>query len=227
MQKAIFRQLFKDKLTKIKHSKNKIALDYKIQKQLTKELHNIIKNNKLKKGNKPLNILFYYPLALEFNCKKLLYYYKKQQNVKIFLPFMHNFGFKMVKFRLPLQKKAFGVYEPPNSSNPSKKIDIAIIPVIGMDQNFKRIGFGKGMYDRAFYSLKNKPYNIFICRAFNYTHSSITQSHDIQASSFITPFLSLKLKGKNHGNLDCNKLHSLRISSRRRKLHHIKEALTQ
>ncbi|PZT48819.1 5-formyltetrahydrofolate cyclo-ligase [Helicobacter valdiviensis] len=226
MQKTLFRQLCKDKLIKIKNSKNSLKLDYKIQTQLKKELDTVLRTLK-KQGKKKVNILFYYPLALEFNCRKLLFHYRMQQNIKIFLPFMHNFGFKMVKFRFPLQKKAFGVYEPSNSSYKNTKIDIAIIPVIGMDQNFKRIGFGKGMYDRAFSHLKSKPYNIFICRAINYTHYSITQPHDIQASSFITPFLSLKSKRKNHGNLGYNKLHSFCLHRGRRKLPHLAKALTQ
>ncbi|EEO25665.1 putative 5-formyltetrahydrofolate cyclo-ligase [Helicobacter winghamensis ATCC BAA-430] len=211
--KANYRKVFKDNLTKISHQNNTLRLDYRIQNALKTELERLLSKHK---GKQPVNLLFYYPLPIEFNSKKLLYIYKRKKKVQIFLPFMQGISFKIVKYRLPIQKRAFGVYEPSNSSFKISKLDYAIVPVIGIDKTFKRIGFGKGMYDRFFSTLKTKPQTIFICRALNLAQCAITQPYDLQADCFISPFASLKFKDINNGNMGSYKLYSLRSSRRRR-----------
>ena len=215
--KESYRKSCKASLEKIKASNQTRILDYKLQKQLKILLDSLISLHQ-KTSKTPLNILFYYPLENEFNCKKLLNAYRKQKKIQIFTPFMCGISFKIVKYRLPLQKKVFGIYESYNSSFKVNKIHIAIIPTLGIDKNFKRIGFGKGMYDRFFETLKQKPINIFICRATHYNHQIITQPHDIQANFFITPFVSLKLEDKKYDNLDYNKLRFISLSRWRWKL---------
>ncbi|WDL75023.1 5-formyltetrahydrofolate cyclo-ligase [Helicobacter winghamensis] len=203
--KANYRKVFKDNLTKISRKNNTLWLDYRIQKALKAELKRLLSKHT---GKRPINLLFYYPLPIEFDSRKLLGFYKKQKGVQIFLPFMQGISFKIVKYRLPIQKRAFGVYEPSNSSFKISKLDYAIVPVIGIDKTFKRIGFGKGMYDRFFSTLKTKPQTIFICRALNLAQCAITQPYDLQADRFISPFASLKFKDIHNGNMGSYKLYS-------------------
>ncbi|VUA74320.1 5-formyltetrahydrofolate cyclo-ligase [Campylobacter coli] len=73
---------------------------------------------------------------------------------------MQDKSLKIVKLRLPFIKKRFGVLEPMDSFLKTK-IDIAIIPVIGVDRELKRIGHGQGFYDRFFENLNYKPLVIF------------------------------------------------------------------
>ncbi|MDD6055245.1 MAG: 5-formyltetrahydrofolate cyclo-ligase [Helicobacter sp.] len=212
--KTQYRKNFKANLEKIKAKKNLYALDSKLTKLLKAEIDSTLESFKTQK-RKNINILFYYPLPIEFNCKKLLNHYKKQKNLTILLPFMQFISFKLVKYRLPMQKRAFGVYEPSNSFFTTKKLDLAIIPTIGSDITLRRIGFGKGMYDRFFSAISKKPKIIFISRALNLSQEIITQSYDLQANLYLTPFCCLKFKDKLYDNLAYYKLRYIGTSCRR------------
>jgi 5-formyltetrahydrofolate cyclo-ligase len=93
----------------------------------------------------------------------------------------------MVPFRLPLKKKKFGIFEAGNTIRNINKIDIAIVPVVGIDANMQRVGFGKGMYDRFFDKLKTKPYTVFVQPILCKTDKKICDSFDIQGDLLITP----------------------------------------
>ena len=150
-------------------------------------------NNKIDRelrGKKKLKILFYYPLPFEANVLKSLRKFRKKH--EIFVPFMEGESFKMVPFRLPLKKKRFGIFEAGNTSRNIKKIDIAIVPAVGVDGNLQRVGFGKGMYDRFFERLKVKPYTIFVQAEYCYTKENICDAYDIACDILITPTKTLK-----------------------------------
>jgi 5-formyltetrahydrofolate cyclo-ligase len=154
---------------------NKLYRDYLLNKRLEKSLS----------VSKKANILFYYPLKSEANIVKVLNKMRKKHNV--FLPFMVSKSFKMVPFRLPLKKKQFGIFEAGNTTRNIKKIDIVVVPTIGVDGNMQRIGFGKGMYDRFFQKLHKRPYIIFIQSDFCYTKEKICDSYDVTGDILITP----------------------------------------
>ena len=171
--KEIFR---KNCLKKIKKNiPNKLYLDKKLNYFLYKE----IKKNKNKK-----KILFYIPLKFEADILETLKKLRKKH--LIFVPFMEGKSFKMVSYRLPLKKKQFNIYEAGNSYKKIKNIDIAVVPVIGIDKNFKRIGFGKGMYDRFFEKLEKKPYTIFVQTKLCYTKKEVCDDFDIDCDVIIT-----------------------------------------
>lgn len=190
--KAAYRKAFKANLLKTRMRKNLYGLDSKIQKQLKEHLQSSIQSHK-KHSKCPINLLFYSPLPLEFDIRKLLRFYRKAKGVRVFLPLMHQESFKAVQYRLPLQKKSFGVFEPSDSTYRAT-IDCAIVPVLGVDKKLRRIGFGKGMYDRFFapYKTSHKiPKILFVCRNFNYASEVITQDYDIQGDVLITPLRTL------------------------------------
>jgi len=146
--------------------------------------------NDLNTKGRGLNILFYYPLANEGNIVKSLKILRKRH--KLYLPFMEGKSFKMVPFRLPLRKKKFGILEAGNSKQNINKIDIAIVPAVGVDGNFQRVGYGKGMYDRFFEKLKSKPYTIFVQAESCKTNKFLCDDYDIACDVLITPEKTLK-----------------------------------
>jgi len=137
------------------------------------------------KSKKRLDILFYYPLGLEADIRKSLQALRKKHSV--YTPFMVEQSFKMVPFRLPLRKRKFNILEAGDTNLIIKKIDIAIVPTIGIDGNLQRVGFGKGMYDRFFEKLQKKPYTIFTQLELCYTEAFICDAYDISCDILITP----------------------------------------
>ncbi|WP_373036357.1 5-formyltetrahydrofolate cyclo-ligase [Sulfurimonas sp.] len=181
LTKSIFRE---NCLKKIKNSssENKYYRNAMINKRLFRELKNM-------KGAK---VLFYYPLPFEADIRKTLN--KIRQKCDVLVPFMQDSSFKIVPFRLPLKKKKFDIHEAGNSLRNINKIDIAIVPSVGVDGKLQRIGFGKGMYDRFFEKLKNKPYTIFIQPEICFTKEFICDDHDIACDLLITPKSSKRPK---------------------------------
>lgn len=174
LTKATFRQKC---LGKIKNSSlhNRFYKNQKISSLLFEELQ---KQNKKK-------ILFYTSLPFEADTFKAIK--KMRKKYKIFVPFMQGESFKMVPFRLPLKKRKFGIYEAGKSLRDIKNIDIAIVPVVGVDGNLQRVGFGKGMYDRFFAKLRKRPYTIFMQSEFCYTKEFLCDDYDIACDVIITP----------------------------------------
>ncbi|RUM45732.1 MAG: 5-formyltetrahydrofolate cyclo-ligase [Hydrogenimonas sp.] len=148
-------------------------------RKILKELEYIIKKNNIK------SILLYIPMGHEVDVRPLFRYFRR--GLRIYVPFMQGESFKVVQYRLPLRKKRFGIYEPMNSHFYLSKIEMAVVPVVGVDGRLRRIGFGKGMYDRFFASLKEKPLTVFVQLAKCYTQQKITDDFDIQADIYITP----------------------------------------
>lgn len=143
---------------------------------------------------KKAKILFYYPLPFEANILKVIK--KMRGDFEIYVPFMEGESFKMVPFRLPLKKKKFGIFEAGDTYRKINKIDIAIIPAVGVDGNLQRVGFGKGMYDRFFAKLKKKPYVIFTQPELCYTKEFVCDSYDVACDVLITPTQTITKKAR-------------------------------
>ncbi len=174
LTKTIFRQ---NCLQKIRSSSyhNKLYRSSLLNKRLLRELSSV----------RNATILFYYPLAQEANILKVLTIMRQKND--IFIPFMQGESFKMVPFRLPLKQKKFGIFEAGNTLRNINKIDIAIVPVVGVDGNLQRVGFGRGMYDRFFEKLQKRPYTIFIQQEFCHTKELICDSYDVVGDILLTP----------------------------------------
>ena len=144
---------------------------------------------------KPTTLLLYIPLSIEPNIRDVIRICQKK--CQVFVPFMEGISFKMVRYRLPLYTKQFNIKEPKNSFAVNPKIDLAIVPVIGVDGALKRIGFGKGMYDRFFESLSPKPTVWFVQREMCFTKSILSEQHDIEADIYLTPYKTMIKRGTN------------------------------
>ena len=184
---------FRFECRKILNKKNR----YLFHKKISQELFKKLKNKKYK------NILLYISLDDEVNTKQLIKKLRRL-NKNIFVPFMQELSFKMVKYSLPLVQKKFKIYEPKNKNKTKQKIDIAVVPIIGVDKKFKRIGFGKGMYDRFFDKLNYKPEIIFTQIYPCISKEILTDKYDIKANSYIT--YNLVCERRKNDSRDFNRL---------------------
>ncbi|WP_292657034.1 5-formyltetrahydrofolate cyclo-ligase [Nitratifractor sp.] len=131
-------------------------------------------------------VLLYLPLPLEVDLRPLIHELRSR-GVAVYVPFMEGKSFRPVKYRLPLQKKRFGIYEPKNSRQyRPRKIDVAIVPIVGTDPTLRRIGFGQGFYDRFFEKEKRNIETIlFVQRRLCYSPIVLTEAHDVRADGII------------------------------------------
>ena len=180
--KSDFRLHSREKLTKLHNA-------YSRDKMLSKQILERLKKFKIHA------VLLYIPLKIEVDMRKIITLCRRKY--KVFVPFMEGVSFKVVRYRLPLYTKRFNIKEPQNSFAVKPKIDLAIVPIIGVDGAFKRIGFGKGMYDRFFESLSPKPTVWFVQREMCFTKSILSEQHDIEADIYLTPYKTMIKRGTN------------------------------
>lgn len=133
-------------------------------------------------------IMLYLPLKTEVNLYPLIKVLRRQGR-QLYVPFMEGESFRLVKYRLPLKRKKFGIKEPNNSKQyRDKDLDLAIVPIVGMDVTQRRVGFGKGMYDRFFErEEKHIKRTVFIARELCYSQEIITDHYDVKADMIIVP----------------------------------------
>ena len=137
--------------------------------------------------HKPKKLLVYIPLNIEVNINYLIKYLRRFTKIEIYVPYMSGDSFIAVKYRLPLQKKRFGIKEPKISLSYKKiNFDMIIVAIIGIDITYRRIGYGAGMYDRFFERLNSKPITIFTQRFLCKCNKTITSSYDIKPDYIVT-----------------------------------------
>jgi len=155
---------------------------YKKDSEIVKKLYKYIQTNNAQ------SILLYLPLKIEVNMYPLIAQLRKQGKC-VYVPFMEGKSFRLVKYRLPLRQKQFGIKEPNDSKQyRNKKIDLAIVPIVGVDVTLRRVGFGKGMYDRFFEKeYKNINKVVFVARELCYSKEVITDHYDVKADMILTP----------------------------------------
>ncbi|QOG11434.1 5-formyltetrahydrofolate cyclo-ligase [Arcobacter sp. FWKO B] len=172
MNKSDFR---KSCLSRLKKFSN--FTKYKKDKVISQKIFNLIEDLKVK------TVLLYIPMDIEVDVKPLIIKLRKR-GIKVFVPYIKNDHFVPVLYRLPLVESVFGIRQP-NFSTLYHDIELAVVPVVGIDGLYKRIGFGKGMYDRFFSKLTKKPLIVFVQRELCKTDKILSQNHDIQADVVI------------------------------------------
>jgi len=177
MEKKKFRA---EALKKLKRASLKQA--YPKDKKIVKRLYDeIVMTN-------AQSIMLYLPLKMEVDMYPLIMRLRKEKR-QVYVPFMEGASFRLVKYRLPLRKKQFGIKEPKDSKQYRRKqIDIAVVPIVGLDKTQRRVGFGKGMYDRFFEkNSKNIKQIVFVAREFCYSNKVVTDHYDVVADKVFTP----------------------------------------
>lgn len=185
LDKSTFRSYAKNKLKTNSQAK---CASYKSLKALKQ----IIKAKKAK------NILLYIPLNYEVDVLRLRRTLSKDTN--IFVPFMLDESLKIVKLRLPFLKGKFNISQAMDSMAHTPRIDLAVVPAIGVDANMARIGHGMGFYDRFFSSLNYIPCIIFISALDLFVKLRLCAPHDIRGDFYVTPRRSYKgiINDRNH-----------------------------
>ena len=136
----------------------------------------------------PKTILLYIPLSMEVDVQPLINILRKRKNIEVYVPYMQGETFVPVKYRLPLKKARFGIKEPRFSSfyNGKIKLDMVVVPIVGIDDTYRRIGFGAGMYDRFYEKLKIKPITVFTQLKLCKSKEIVTSAYDIKPDFIIT-----------------------------------------
>ena len=155
---------------------------YKKDKIVVQRLYRLIVQSQAQK------IMLYLPLRTEVDLYPLIRLLRKEKR-ELYVPFMEGKSFRLVKYRYPLKRKCFGIKEPKDSKQyRNKKIDIAIVPIVGLDMMHRRVGFGKGMYDRFFEKeIKNINKTVFVARELCYSWEIVTDHYDVKADIVVTP----------------------------------------
>ncbi|HHO42879.1 MAG TPA: 5-formyltetrahydrofolate cyclo-ligase [Epsilonproteobacteria bacterium] len=177
-----FRKESLQRLRDVARSKNAYIKD----KEIMSKLSLYIKSQNIRV------VMVYLPLAIEYDITQLIVQLRKSKK-RVLVPFMEKTSFRLVQYRLPLQKNKFGIREPKISKQFTKKqIDLAIVPIVGTDFTLRRVGFGKGMYDRFFsknrHSIRT---TVFVARQLCYSQVLATNSHDISADVICVPKVSI------------------------------------
>lgn len=129
------------------------------------------------------NILVFKPIDIEPNITKVI----DKTRFNFYLPFMFDVSFKIVKYFYPFKEAKFNILQTICSNKVLNKIDIAIIPVVGVDKGLARIGHSKGYYDRYFNSLNYKPLIIFVSLKDCFIDKNLAAPYDIVGNFYITP----------------------------------------
>jgi 5-formyltetrahydrofolate cyclo-ligase len=181
MQRDIKKKYFREHCLKRLQKASSIGA-YKKDKLVSQYLYRFIEEINARK------IMLYLPLATEVDLYPLIKRLRREKR-ELYVPFMEGKSFRVVKYRLPLEKKCFGIKEPKDSKQyRTKKLDMAIVPIVGLDITHRRVGFGKGMYDRFFEKeIENINKIVFVARELCYSKKIVTNRHDVKADVVIVP----------------------------------------
>ncbi len=184
MNKKFFR---KQSLARLKQAQKR--LHYQKDHFVMQKLYALVRRENIR------SILLYIPLRIEVDIHPLIRLFRREKRL-LYVPFMEGESFSLVKYRMPLERKQFGIREPKYSKQYRKrKIDLAIVPIIGTDPTLRRVGFGKGMYDRFFeQERKNIKKTVFVSRRLCLSPQVVTDHYDISADMIITPEKILQRK---------------------------------
>lgn len=183
MDKKKFRKYCKDKL---KQNKN---IYYK-SKVTEKKLYTFLKQKKE-------TVLLYLPMSEEVNVLPLLKKLRRRGH-DIVIPKMMGESFIAVRYGLPLKRSRFGISETKHVKNPiRKKIAVAVVPLLGMDAKFGRVGFGKGMYDRFYAKQSPKPLTLFTQLSACLTSHEVTNTYDVIGDLYFS--FELVCERRNYG----------------------------
>ncbi len=132
---------------------------------------------------KAQTILLYHSLPDEVSTHQLISSWCNKK--EILLPVVHGDELLIKKYSKNLSTGSFGILEPigPNFIN-FNKIDLAIIPGVAFDNEGRRLGRGKGYYDRLL--PKIKAYKLGICFPFQLIDKVPTDEYDIRMDEILS-----------------------------------------
>ena len=156
-------------------------------KNLNIDLKNILKVLKKKRVDHKV-IGGYYPYNYEIDVIKILEKFEKLK-YKISLPKIKKnskMDFFSWSIKDPLSINKYGIPEP--TSNKIMYPSILLVPLLAFDNNFNRIGYGGGFYDRYIKKIKKdkKIITIGLAYSFQRVKKIPTNKYDIKLDFIIT-----------------------------------------
>lgn len=87
-----------------------------------------------------------------------------------------------------LRRGAFGILEPDSSceAHDPREADLIVIPGVAFDVKGKRIGYGKGYYDKSLHSLEGGGKLVGFCYDFQLVDEITDEPHDVKMDMLIT-----------------------------------------
>lgn len=91
----------------------------------------------------------YYPIGSEVLTQNIMQELLSEGK-EILLPKVveNNLEFRKIKDFNSLEKGNFDIMEPKDNCPASENLDVVLVPIIGIDRNGLRLGYGYGFYDR-------------------------------------------------------------------------------
>lgn len=171
----------KDKIRNLIKTTRDSLTNEEIQKlslEITKQIIQLIKDHSIN------DYFIYSSFNKEVNTSYLISYLL-EKNKNIYLPKIQNNNLLAIKYdsNTEMNINKFGINEPEGTPSYIDNF-ICIIPLLAVDKNGNRIGYGKGYYDRF---LKNKNcLKIGICYDFQIITSIIPSKFDIPLDVIIS-----------------------------------------
>lgn len=96
--------------------------------------------------------------------------------------------FRRVTTTAALLPGAFGILEPADYcvEYPPSVADLIVIPGVAFDLNGRRIGYGRGYYDRALHQLEGEGRLVGFCHDFQLLDEIAEEPHDVKLDMIIT-----------------------------------------
>ena len=108
----------------------------------------------------------------------------------VLLPVVSGLGLVFRRIVSPdsLKRGAFGILEPDESCAEvsPREADVVVVPGIAFDLSGRRIGYGKGFYDRVLHDLEGKGKLIGFCYDFQLLTEIVDEPHDVVMDLIIT-----------------------------------------
>lgn len=100
----------------------------------------------------------------------------------------NNLEFRGVKGAADLRPGAYGIPEPAAEcpAVAPAMVDLIVIPGVAFDQAGRRIGYGKGFYDRALHPLEGSGKLVGFCFDFQLVEEIAGEPHDVRLDMVIT-----------------------------------------
>jgi 5-formyltetrahydrofolate cyclo-ligase len=134
-------------------------------------------------------IVLYAPIHNEVDTKVVMLEALKGSKALLF-PAVCGSGleFRSVSGPGDLREGAFGILEPTSACPPRspEKADLIVVPGIAFDTEGRRIGYGKGFYDKALHPLEGKGRLVGFCYDFQLVDRISGEPHDVLMDMIIT-----------------------------------------
>ncbi len=129
------------------------AISFDLIKIASQQIHKKIK--KIPEFGNAQSIGCYYPIGSEVLTQDIMLE-ALSEGKDVFLPKVveKNLIFRRISGFESLEKGSFDIMEPKDDCPVTEKLDIVIVPTIGISRNGVRLGYGHGYYDRFLASTK-------------------------------------------------------------------------